>query len=142
MRRRLSVAGLSVLLALSAALLLLNREAVRVKYYTWQLRSAEEAMLAKNSPGHFLSTLPGAGDAQARYSRARQALLDLGYLRELELPFPAGSDWPGLLSQVRNRSPDGLWELSLDQNSSVIHVTAPTNQVEAWKWCVTEFTVR
>jgi hypothetical protein len=98
-------------------------------------------MFAKNGLGHFFSTLPRAGNAQARYSRARQALLDLRYLRELELPFPAGSDWPGLLSQVRARFPDGLWELSLDPSSSMIHLTAPTNQIEAWKRCVSEFTV-
>ena len=140
MWRRLTVAGLSAMLLL-AALLLLNREAVRVGYYKWQLRSAGEAMFAKNGLGHFFSTLPRAGNAQARYSRARQALLDLRYLRELELPFPAGSDWPGLLSQVRARFPDGLWELSLEPSSSMIHLTAPTNQIEAWKRCVSEFTV-
>ena len=140
MCRRLTVAGLSALLLL-AALLLLNREAVRVRYYKWQLRSAGEAMIAKNGVGHIFSTLPGAGDSQARYARARQALLDLGYLRELKLPFPAGSDWPGLIGQARGRFPDGLWELSLDPSSSMIHLTAPTNQIEAWKRCVSEFTV-
>ena len=138
MRQRLTVAGLSALLVL-AALLLLNRQAVRMAYYKWQLRSAEEAAFAKSGPGHFFGTLPGAGDSQARYGRARQALLDLGYLRKLELPFPA--DWPGLLSQVRGRFPDGMWELSLDSSSSMIHVTAPTNQIESWTRCVSEFAV-
>ncbi|MGO8928595.1 MAG: hypothetical protein ACLQU3_17135 [Limisphaerales bacterium] len=136
----MTVAGLSTLLLL-VALLLLNREAVRVGYYKWQLRSAEEAIFAKNGLGHLFSTLPGAGDAQARYSQARQALLDLKYLRELELPFPAGSDWQGLLRQVRGRFPDGLWELSLDPSSSTIHLTAATSQIEAWRRCVSEFTV-
>jgi hypothetical protein len=140
MWRRLTVAGLSALLVL-AALLLLNRQAVRMAYYKWQLRSAGEAAFAKSGPGHFFGTLPGARDSQARYSRARQALLDLGYLRKLELPFPAGSDWPGLLSHVRGRFPDGMWELSLDPSSSMIHVTAPTNQIESWTRCVSEFAV-
>jgi hypothetical protein len=110
-----------------------------VGYYKWQLRSAGEAMIAKNGLGHIFSTLPGAGDSQARYTRARQSLLNLRYLRELELPFPAGSDWPGLLHQVRGRFPDGLWEVSLDPSHSVIHLTAPTNQIEAWKRCISEF---
>ena len=137
----MTIAGLVALMVL-AALLLLNREAVRVAYYKWQMRSAGEATFAQNSPGHLFSTLPGTGDSQARYSRARQALLDLGYLRKIELPFPAGSDWPGLLGRARGRFPDGLWELSLDPSSSLIHLTAPTNQIEVWKKCVSEFAVQ
>ena len=139
MWRRLTVAGLSALLLV--ALLLINRAAVRAGYYKWQMRSAEKAAFAKSGPGHFFGALPGAGDSQARYSRARQALLDLGYLRKLKLPFPAGSDWPRLLGQVRGRFPDGMWELSLDSSSSMIHVTAPTNKIETWKECVSEFAV-
>ena len=138
MWRRLTAIGLCALLLL-VGLLLLNQKAVRVMYYKWQLRSAENAMAAKDGLGHFISTVAGPADARARYSRARQALLDLNYLRELELPFPAGSNWPGLLRQVRTRFPDGLWELSLDPSNSMIHLTAPTCQLEAWRNCVAEF---
>jgi hypothetical protein len=138
MRRRLTVIGLCALLLL-VGLLLLNQKAVRVMYYKWQLRSAENAMGAKDGLGHFISQVAGAADTQARYSRARQALLGMGYLRELELPFPAGSNWPGLLRQVRTRFPDGLWALSLDPSASMIHLTAPTYQLEEWTHCVAEF---
>jgi uncharacterized integral membrane protein len=141
MWRRLAVVGVSTLLLL-LALLLLNRKAAQVTYYKWQLRSAGEALATKDGLGHFVGMLAGAGDAQARYARARQALLDLDYLRELELPFPAGSDWPGLLRQVRTRFPDGLWELSLDPSSSTLRITAPTCQLEAWRTWVSEFAAR
>jgi hypothetical protein len=140
MRRRSTVVGLSALLLL-VALFLLNWKAVRLSYYKWQLRSAEESMAAKDGLGHFVSMVAGAGDAQARASRAKKVLLDMHYLRELELPFPAGSDWPGLLARVRGRFPEGLWELSLDSSRSMTHLTAPTNQIEGWRKCVAEFTV-
>jgi hypothetical protein len=138
MRRKLTIAGLSALLLLTA-LLLLNGEAVRVGYYKWQLRSAEEAMSPKNIPGHFLGSLPGIGDVQSRYSRARQALLDSGYLRELKLPFPVGSDWGGLVRRACERFPEGSWAMSLDPSSSMINLTAPTSQIDAWRKLVSEF---
>jgi hypothetical protein len=138
MWRKLTVAGLGIFLLL-AVLLLLNREAVRVGYYKWQLKSAGDAIFAKKSLGDFLARLPGVGDAQSRYSGARQALLDLGYLRELKLPFPVGSDWGGLVRHARERFPEGFWELGLDQSSSMIHLTAPTNRIDAWKKLVSEF---
>lgn len=137
MRRKLMIAGLSALLLL-AALLLLNRKAVRVGYYRWQFRTAADAAFVKKSPGLFLQSLPGVGDAQSRYSRARQALLDLGYLSELKLPFPVGSDWSGLVRHARERFPEGFWELSLDQPNSMIKLTAPTHQVGTWKKLVAE----
>ena len=133
--------GLSILLVL-IALVHPNWKAARVTYYKWELRSAEQALAAKDGLGHFVSTVVGAGDARARYSRARQALLEAHYLSELEVPFPAGSNWQGLLSQVRRRFPDGEWELSLDPSSSLIHLTAPTDQIEAWKRCISESAVR
>jgi hypothetical protein len=137
MRRKLMIAGLSALLLL-AALLLLNRKAVQVGYYKWQFRTAAEAAFAKKSPGLFLQSLPGIGDAQSRYSRSRQALLDLGYLRELKLPFPVGSDWNGLVRRARERFPGGFWELSMDQPNSMIKLMAPTHQVGTWKKLVAE----
>jgi hypothetical protein len=140
MRRRLTVIGLSALVLL-VALFLLNWKAARLTYYKWQLRSAGEALAAKDGLGHFVGMVAGAGDARARYAKARQALLDMHYLCELELAFPAGSDWPGLLARVRGKFPEGLWELGLDTSRSMLHLTAPTNQIEGWKKCVAEFTV-
>lgn len=138
MRRKLTIAGLSALLLLTA-LVLLNREAMRAGYYKWQLRSAEDAMSARNGLGHFLGSLPGVGDAQSRYSRARQALLNSGYLRELKLPFPVGSDWGGLVRRARERFPEGSWAMSLDQSSSMINLTAPTSRIDDWRKLVSEF---
>jgi hypothetical protein len=136
---KVTVAGVTALLL--AALLFCNQDAVKVRYYKWQLRSAGEAMAGDNGLGHLITAVPGAGDARARYSRAKQALLDLKYLQAFELPFPAGSDWHGLVRQVRVRFPDGLWELGLDSSSSMVHITAPTSQVEARKSCISDCTV-
>jgi hypothetical protein len=138
MWRKLTIAGLTLFL-LAAVLLLMDRGAVRVGYYKWQLRSAGEAMFAKQSLGRLFGSLPGVGDAQSRYSRARQALLEVGYLRETRLPFPAGSNWDGLVHRCRERFPDCMWELSWNRSSYMIHLTAPTNQLDAWKQLVSDF---
>jgi hypothetical protein len=78
------------------------------------------------------------GDVQSRYSRARQALLSLGYLQELKLPFPVGSDWNGLVRHARERFPEGSWAMGFDQSRSMLNLTAPTSQIEAWKKLVSE----
>jgi len=137
MWRKLSIAGLGLSL-LAAVLLLVNWGAVRVGYYKWQFRSAEEAMSVNQSAGHFFLSLPGVGDVQSRYSRARQALLSLGYLQELKLPFPVGSDWNGLVRHARERFPEGSWAMGFDQSRSMLNLTAPTSQIEAWKKLVSE----
>jgi hypothetical protein len=137
MRRKLIIAGLS-LLPLLLVLLFLNRGVVRLGYYKWQFRSAEQAMSVNKGAGYFFLSVAGVGDAQSRYSRARQALLELGYLQELKLPFPVGSDWDGLVRHARERFPEGSWALGLDQSKSMINLTAPATRIEAWRKLVYE----
>ena len=141
MWRKLSVVGLSFYLLL-AFLLLVKWDSVQAGYYKWQLKSAGEAMFKQDSSGRSAGWFPWVGNAQTRYSHARQALLDLGYLEELVLRFPEGSNRNGLVQQCRKRFPDGCWGLAFDQSRFRVHLTIPTAQVAVWKGLVSEFTSR
>jgi len=138
MWRKLFIAGLSAYLLL-AVLLLVHWDSVQVGYYKWQIKSAGEAASEPGASGRGAGWFPGMGDAQTRYSRARQALLDLGYLQELVLRFPVGSNWNALVQRCRERFPDGCWDLRFDQSRSVVQLTVPTEQAATWKGLVSEF---
>ena len=138
MWRKLFIAGLSAYLLL-ALMLLVNWDSVQVGYYKWQIKSAGEAMSEPGASGRAAGWFPGRGDSQTRYSRARQALLNLGYLQKLVLRFSAGSNRKALVQQCRERFPDGCWDLGFDESRAVVHLTVPTEQVAAWKGLVAEF---
>jgi hypothetical protein len=135
MWRKLSIVGLGIFLLL-AVLLLVNWDSVRVGYYRWQLKTAEEAMTPESS---CLDWIPGLGDPQTRYRRARQALLDLGDLQELILLFPDGSNSTGLIQQCRKRFPEGGWAMTFDNSRHALRLTVPTAHVATWKTLVAEF---
>jgi hypothetical protein len=138
MRRKISIAVLGILL-LVALLLLVNWEPAQIGYCRWEFKSAEEAMSADGSPPPSVGWFLGFGDALTRYRRARQALLGLGYLQELVLRFPEGSDGTGLIQQCRKQFPDGGWTMTFDNSRHALRLTVPAAQVATWKALVSEF---
>ena len=135
MWRKISIAGVAVLLLL-VLLLLVNWEPVQLAYNRWDFKSAEDAMDAADSAAAWFW---GFGDALTRYRRARQALLNLGYLRELVLRFPEGSDGTGLIQQCRKQFPDGGWAMAFDNSRHALRLTVPAAQVATWKALVSAF---
>jgi len=137
--KALYVVGLSVFLLLTV-LLLVNWDSLQTGFYRWQPKAAGEAMFAPPDASTLAAGwFPGAGDARTRYSRARQALLELDYPRELVLRFPEGSNWNGLLQQCRKRFPDGGWEMWFGDPRVALRLTVPSEQIAAWKGLVAEF---